>query len=210
MKKTKCNIVFIILITLVGACQQVVGQKSNLNNEILYMMPGEDEAHEGTWLQWPHQHQYGKSYRNSLDAVWISMTKELVSSENVHIIVFNQKEQNRIVDLLVNSNISLSKIDFYQYKTDDVWARDNGPIYVRNKSGKLIIEDWGFNAWGKKIDDITGHFIKSDYCNSIPAKISVDQHMPLIDLNSIMIKEGGSVEIDGNGTDLPPIYRTRS
>lgn len=64
--------------------------------EILYTMPEESEAHEGTWLQWPHQYQYGVAYRNSLDPTWVSMTKALVTSEKVHIIAYNQigKRQN--------------------------------------------------------------------------------------------------------------------
>jgi hypothetical protein len=32
-----------------------------------FQMPHENEAHEGTWLQGPHHHEYGLGYRNSLD-----------------------------------------------------------------------------------------------------------------------------------------------
>ena len=168
--------------------------------EILYSMPEEAATHEGTWLQWPHHYQYGIQYRNSLDPTWVSMTKELVTSENVHIIAYNQTEKDRIIALLNTAGISLINIDFKLYKTDDVWVRDNGPIYAKNKNGNLVILDWGFNAWGQKTDDLTGLPISFSNCNSIPSKIASDQGIELIDINAQMINEGGSIEIDGYGT----------
>jgi len=158
----------------------------------LYTMPGESEPHEGTWLQWPHHYQYGVTYRNSLDETWVAMTKELVTSEKVHLIAYNQIEKDRIIAQLNAQNVPMTNIDFKIYKTDDVWIRDNGPIFVRNKNGSLVIQDWGFNGWGNKAD--------YHNCNAIPSKIALDQGKTIVDLNFIMINEGGSVEIDGNGT----------
>ena len=198
---TKMNLLILMLLTMTISCQKtrVVSHPTN-ETEIMYVMPAESETHEGTWLQWPHQYQYGIAYRNSLDSTWVSMTKELVTSEKVHIIAYNQTEKNRIVSLLNSASIPLTNIDFKLYQTDDTWARDNGPIYARDKSGNLIIEDWGFNGWGNKIDDLTGLLIQSNKDNEIPSKIASDQGITKIDLNSIMILEGGSIEIDGNGT----------
>lgn len=159
--------------------------------EILYTMPEESEKHEGTWLQWPHHYQHGVEYRNALDAAWITMTKELETSENVHIIAYNEVEKNRITTLLQTEDIPLTNIDFKIYKTDDVWVRDNGPIYVRDKAGSLVIEDWGFNGWGGKYEH--------NNCNAIPTKIASDQQKFLVDINSVMINEGGAIEIDGHG-----------
>ena len=106
----------------------------------------------------------------------------------------------RIISLLTAENIPLTNVDFKVYKTDDTWIRDNGPIYVRDKNGNLLIEDWRFNGWGNKTDALTGLLIQSDNCNEIPSKIASDQGRTKIDLTSKMVNEGGSVEIDGNGT----------
>lgn len=198
---TKVNLIILILLTVVSSCQKDENVNEPINQtKIMYVMPEESEVHEGTWLQWPHHYQYGIAYRNSLDATWVSMTKELVTSENVHIIAYNQTETNRITSLLNAENIPLTNVDFKMYKTDDVWIRDNGPIYVRDENGILLIEDWGFNGWGNKMDPFTGLLIQSDNCNEIPSKIATDQGRTIIDLTCEMINEGGSVEIDGNGT----------
>ncbi len=111
-----------------------------------YQMPAEPLPHEGTWLQWPHQYEYGVGYRNSLDATWVAMTAALVQSENVHIIAYNSTQQTRIINLLTAASVSLTNIDFRLLQTNDVWVRDNGPVFVRDTGGNLTIEDWGFNG----------------------------------------------------------------
>jgi agmatine deiminase len=160
--------------------------------KIQYTMPDEAEPHEGTWLQWPHSYQYGNTYRNSLDATWVAMTQHLVSSEKVHLVVYDETEKNRVLNLLTAANVPQTNIDFNIFPTDDVWARDNAPIFVKDSSGKILMEDWGFNGWGKKA--------AYQKCDVIPEKIATVLGIPRVDLNSTMINEGGSVEIDGHGT----------
>jgi agmatine deiminase len=185
----------VVLSSMLTSCQNEEGIPIVLpsaTREIVYTMPEESEEHEGTWLQWPHEYQYGVTYRNRLDATWVAMTQALVGSEKVHIVAYDQTERARITDLLIAAGVPLSNVDFKIYPTDDVWVRDNGPIYVKDKAGNLVVEDWGFNGWGNK-----AQFSK---CNVIPSKVAADQGKSLVDLNAIMTNEGGSFEIDGQGT----------
>lgn len=186
--------IYINLIILLFMSCQNTNDNAFDTEEILYTMPEESESHEGTWLQWPHQYQYGLAYRNEIDPTWVAMTAALVTSEKVHIIAYNEIEKNRIIALLTATNVALSNVDFKIYPTDDVWIRDNGPIYVRDKNGNLIIEDWGFNGWGDQAD--------FEKCDLIPSKIATDQNRTIVNLNNEMVIEGGAVEIDGNGTSL--------
>ena len=160
-------------------------------SQILYRMPDESEPHEGTWLQWPHQYQHGINYRNDLDATWVAMTSVLQATEKVHIIAYDATEQTRITALLNAASVPLTNINFTIHHTDDVWVRDNGPIYVRDAQGNLVIEDWGFNGWGGKF--------QSANCNAIPSLVGTDTGKTVVNLNSIMVNEGGSVELDGHG-----------
>lgn len=192
----KKKIMLLLLTAIMFSCSQDEIAASSISGTpdpepVVYKMPEESAPHEGTWLQWPHKYQYGITYQNRLDPTWVAMTKALVESEKVHIVVYDATEKNRIMGLLTNAGVSLTNIDFKLYPTNDVWVRDNGPIYVKDKNGKLFIQDWGFNGWGNKA--------QSGNCNTIPAKIAADSGIPKIDLNSVMINEGGSVEIDGNG-----------
>jgi agmatine deiminase len=189
--------IFLSIISLAMACSSCDKTETPdttpiVDTGILYTMPEESEPHEGTWLQWPHQYQYGVTFRNRLDATWVAMTKALVSSEKVHLIAYDETEKNRIIGLLNTEGVPLANVEFKIYKTDDVWIRDNGPIYAKDKDGKLVLQDWGFNGWGNKA--------KYENCNAIPSKIGADQGITVIDLNAEMTNEGGSVEIDGAGT----------
>lgn len=165
---------------------------NNLSNAQVFRMPEEGLPHEGTWLQWPHHYQYGTLYRDRLDATWVAMTSALVSSEKVHIVAYDETEQTRITNLLTTASVPLTNVDFKIHPTDDVWVRDNGPIFVKNTtSGSLKIQDWGFNAWGGKFQYTN--------CNSIPTLLATDLGLPVQNLNATMVNEGGSTEFDGDG-----------
>ncbi|NMS88558.1 agmatine deiminase family protein [Clostridioides difficile] len=182
-----------LLLIIRGFTKGYESENINQNNQQKYYMPLEDEEHEGTWLQWPHSYTYGKEYQNGIEDVWLKMTKSLVNGENVHIVAYNDKEKDRIENLLKKENIDMGYIDFYIYKTDDVWIRDNGPIFVYDESNELVILDWGFNGWGRKEP-----YSKS---NQIPKNISEDFAVENINLNEVVL-EGGAMELDGNGTFL--------
>jgi agmatine deiminase len=192
-RTTKLIVWTTMSLLLLSGCAEHDASTNNTSIEALYTMPTEDEPHEGTWLQWPHHYEYddGVTFRDRMDPTWVAMTKALVTSEKVHIIAYDSVEKDRISQLLTNANVPLANVDFFIFPTNDVWARDNGPIFVREKSGKLLIQDWGFNGWGGRdnyeLDD------------PIPTSIGNAIGIQVVDLNSIMTNEGGAVEMDGNG-----------
>jgi agmatine deiminase len=153
-------------------------------------MPDESETHEGTWLQWPHSFTYGTTYRDRLTPTWIAMTRALVAHERVHIIVCNGSEKSRVQGLLTTAGISLSKVDFLIRRTDDVWVRDNGPVFVYDNLDRLKITDWGFNGWGFDAP--------YSFDNSVPEAVASSLGVPRVNLNSTVL-EGGSIEVDGYG-----------
>ncbi|MDH4472765.1 MAG: agmatine deiminase family protein [Fluviicola sp.] len=171
----------------------LLGMNTNLVAQT-YTMPAETLEHEGTWLQWPHQYEYGITYRNRLDATWVAMTSALVGSERVHIIAYNATEQTRITNLLTAASVNMTQVDFRLFQTNDVWVRDNGPIFVRDTDGDLTIEDWGFNGWGGDYN--------YELCDPIPTAVANAMSMPIVNLNSVMTIEGGSYELDGTGVLL--------
>lgn len=182
-----------IIVTMIGFGNECTTQAIKEQREYRYYMPQENEEHEGTWLQWPHSYTYGKSYQNGIEDIWVKMTKYLVKGENVHIVVYNNNERDRIEKLLKKENIDMRYVDFYVYENDDVWIRDNGPIFVYDENHELAILDWGFNGWGKKEP-----YKKSD---KIPSKISNDLGIKNINLNEVVL-EGGAIELDDSGTFL--------
>lgn len=163
--------------------------KSNAQT-VLYTMPSEEALHEGTWLQWPHDYTYSFG-ASDFEPTWVEITEALVTSENVHIIAYNEEEKNHIEYILGVSGVSMENVDIFIIPNDDFWVRDNGPIFVYNQENQLHITDWGFNGWGGD----TPH----ELCDEVPNLLAPQINLPLLDLNT-MVLEGGAIEVDGAGS----------
>ena len=164
--------------------------------ENIFTMPSEEEPHEGTWLQWPHNHGNNRYDRNRkrlerYEESWILMTQALHTGERVHIVVYDEAADiDRVRGILTKRGLDMGQIDFRAWPTNDVWMRDNGPVFVFDQSNQLCITDWEFNGWGNKAD--------WEKCNQIPKKVAEELGVPVTSIP--MVNEGGSVEIDGKGT----------
>ncbi|MBN7137644.1 agmatine deiminase [Lysobacter enzymogenes] len=163
-------------------------------------MPDETARHDATWLQWPHAYTYGRAYRDRLDPTWIAMTRALVASEQVNIVVYDAGEQARVRKLLAAAGVPLAKVKFLVRATDDVWVRDNGPLFVFDRADRLTVGDWGFNGWG-----LDAPYRKDD---AVPAAVARHLGLPSVDLNDVVL-EGGAIEVDGRGVLMATRSSTR-
>lgn len=163
-------------------------EEKRLNPEKFYM-PAEWESHEGTWLQWPQDKVYS-GYELKLERIWLQMVEALHEHENVHIIIRDERQRDHVSDQIVYHNIGLKNIDFYIIPTNDVWARDNGPIFVINDEGDIAITDWIFNGWGDRFP--------FDLDDKVPSEIGAQLDIPIY--KAPMVLEAGAVEVNGKGT----------
>lgn len=154
-------------------------------------MPAEWAEHEAVWLQWPAERMRGYAgYAVKLESIWLEMTRLLHTEVRVRIVVGNEQERERLDRQLRHFGMATSRIDLYMIPTNDVWARDNGPIFVLDSGGRPVITAWNFNGWG-------GRFAWNDD-RAVPAAVARLLGMPLV--NAPMIAEGGAIEVDGAGT----------
>ena len=160
------------------------------DNSTVFYMPAEDDRHEGTWLQWPHNYGWDKQHVQRYEESWVKLTDALHTGEKVHIICYNNQEMTRIRTLLNGRKVNLSQLTFHIWPTDDVWIRDNGPIFTYDKTQTLKVQDWKFNGWGNK-----AAYLRDD---PIPKFVANYTNLQRIDV--LMTNEGGSVEVDGKGT----------
>lgn len=161
----------------------------NAHSPTDFYMPAEWEPHEGTWLQWPQDKVY-RGYELKLERIWLNMVEALHDHENVHLIVSGERQRDHIADQLVYHTIGLKNIDFHIIPTNDVWARDNGPIFVVNDEGDVAITDWIFNGWGDRFP--------YDLDDKVPAAIGEQMELPVFRVP--MVLEAGAVEVNGKGT----------
>ena len=194
-----------LLMAIVSLLMTGCTAKTEIDDPSTYLFLSEEVTHEGTWLTWPHKYAYkqtyyfgedgidGEVYVELLEPIWIEITKALHTGETVHIIVYNEEEQNRIANLLQENDVDLMKIDFVIMETDDVWMRDTGPIFTLKDRKELVIANFVFDGYGNAIEP---EYYAKDA--QIAANIASQKGFGCVDID--MVLEGGSVEVDGNGT----------
>src|SRR5436305_1703640 len=97
-----------------------------------YRMPGEWEAHEATWIAWPHNHRDWPGKFAAIGWVYAEIVRHLHESEAVRILVNNSTTEKKVRRILAKVKLDLKQIDFFPVPTDRVWMRDSGPIFIRN------------------------------------------------------------------------------
>ncbi len=190
-----------------------------------FFMPAEYDLHDGTLMIWPcRPGSFGKQPENAQKA-FCSIFSEIIKSELLYVLAgeaefehaaefieantsgleklvrvnnpagFLQNEDSispeQVKDDKRNGIIYLVKIE-----TDDAWARDVGPTYVRNAKGTVRGINWEFNAWGGEFDGLYSSWDKDDevaesFCDLTGADC-YDAHP--------FVLEGGSIHSDGEGT----------
>lgn len=121
------------------------------------------------------------------------MIKALSPDEKVHIVAYDEDLKDEIIKKLEAVSANMENIDFVIAKSDDVWARDTGPMFAKDKDGQLVIIDFAFDGWGKKTT------YKND--DDIPKSVAIEKKLPIVDVSDFVL-EGGSIEIAPDMTAL--------
>ncbi len=156
-----------------------------------YRLPPEWDQHAGTWLQWPYERDR-EGYQLKLERTWLIMADVLHQHESVYIIVNDERHYEYVSRSLDCFGIGPKNVELFIIPMNDVWARDNGPIFVVNDEGELAITNWEFNGWRQRFE----HELDNQVSTRIGEKIAV----PVFD--APMVLEGGSLSVNGSGTLL--------
>ena len=159
-----------------------------------FRMPAEWERHEATWLTWPRREgiSFPDAYEN-IPAIWAGLAKLLAGGEQVHINVFSPEHEAEVRAALQKAEAPLgTRIHLHPFPAYEPWCRDHGPVFVRNER-ELAVVDWRYNAWGEK-------YPPCDLDDDVPKRVA--EWMGLRLFSPPMILEGGSIEVNGEGTLL--------
>lgn len=185
-KRLKCIVLICIISGLLLGCS-----KANRLENGPYLFPDESESHQATWLIWPHKYYYEEETVRKLDPIWIQMTYALTWGEKVKVVAYNNEEKVRIENLLDDYGVDMKQVSFFIHKTEDVWARDTGPLFVKDHSGDKKILDFAFNGWGEKVPFIND--------SKLAKRLSKDIGAEYVKVHELVM-EPGAMELDGKGT----------
>ncbi|HTX41748.1 MAG TPA: agmatine deiminase family protein [Acidobacteriaceae bacterium] len=179
-------------------------QLEGLPRDLGFRMPAEWEPHRATWIAWPHNLRDWPGKLLPIPWVYAEIVRHLSRAEDVHILVNNAALERRATGVLRRAGANLSRVKFHQWKTDRVWTRDSGPIFVKrdrlgSQAERLAITNWKFNAWAKYPD--------WRHDDQIPARVADSLHLPQCTPTIAtpngphrVVLEGGSIDVNGQGT----------
>jgi agmatine deiminase len=159
--------------------------------ELGYRMPAEWHRHTATWLTWPKDPETWPDRVPQVETIFLQMMAALAPGEIVNLLVNDEETEQSVVGRCTFPGAE--NIRFHRIPTVDSWIRDYGPNFLINDKGSLAYNDWIFNAWGNKYEEL-----KKD--DSIPARLQIVLNLPRFEPGIVM--EGGSIEVNGAGCVL--------
>lgn len=150
--------------------------------------PGESEPHARTWMAWPGTASFyggAGAYHESVQEAIARLAAAIAEHEPVAMAA--PALQHAMARRLCGPKVELVDI-----ATDDMWARDSGPVFVRKADGSVAALDLNFNGWGNK----QAHAEDARLAQRIAGHLGIASHIAPVR------GEGGGIEYDGDGTLL--------
>lgn len=160
-----------------------------------FSMPAEWEKHQCTWMVWPSRPDVWRSNARYARQAFAAVAQAIGQNERVNMCVPPSLMTQAKLHFENVQNVYLVEID-----SDDAWARDTAPLFVIKRTHSATVlrgVDFEFNAWGGLEG---GCFYPWDKDNLVASKIL--SYAGVDGYKCDMVLEGGSVNVDGEGTLL--------
>jgi agmatine deiminase len=179
-----------------------------------YRMPAEWEPHQATWIAWPHNRLDWPGKFEVVPRLYAEIIRHLARVERVNILIEGVEAEAKAREILVCAQVlperarapgkPAGNIQFLHLRTNRVWTRDSGPIFVRRTADKakhlpgVAATAWRFNAWAKYND----WKLDAPVAAEISRRLGMPLWQPAIAVNGKprrVVLEGGSIEVNGRG-----------
>ena len=164
-----------------------------------WIFPGEDQSHEAMWMLWP-------TYENKAGFPSTDVVSDLIAAMKDHVqvnlAVQDLDDEAAARAFLVTRGVTLDHVRFFRIPHLDLWVRDMGPQFTRNRSGQLRINDWNFSFWGYEAPDSDNSTFEEPFDRRVARRLG----LPVIDAapgpvtGVRFVHEGGSASHNGQGT----------
>jgi len=171
---------------MLHGCGEVENGRAIAPSSTPWRMPDEAEPHRCTWMAFGASgkiwgYEYVEEIQNNLAAI----ARAIAAYEPVKMLV--RPDEYELAAGKCGADVELIVCPL-----DDLWIRDTGPVFVTNGQGEKAAIDLNFNGWGKKQkferDAEVARFVAQQ------AKVTL--------INTDLVLEGGSIEVDGRGTAI--------
>lgn len=156
-----------------------------------FRMPAEWHPHDSTWLTWPKDPETWPDRVEQVQNIYVEMLAVLTPFEIVNLLVNDEETEQNVRRRCSFRGVVNTR--FHHIKTVDSWIRDYGPNFLLGPKEEGAFNDWSFNAWGNKYEEL-----KKD--DDIPRQLEKTLQLPRF-VPGIVI-EGGSIDVNGAGCVL--------
>lgn len=155
-----------------------------------FRMPAEWEPHRGCWMLWPERGDNWRLGARPAQAAFAAVASAISKGEPVTVAV------SPGAYVPVRERLD-PRIRVIEMSSNDSWMRDCGPTFVVNDAGEVRGVDWKFNAWGGLKAGLYFPWDQDDLVGEKVLEVENDaRYCP------DFVLEGGSIDVDGEGTVL--------
>lgn len=149
-----------------------------------FSMPPEWEPHAACLMAWPSRSELWAGRIEEAKRDYAAVARAVSSFEPV-LMACNPGLAAEV------RNLCGDQVEPLEIPINDSWARDSGPIFVRDGAGTIAAVSFGFNAWGER-------FHPYDDDAKLPERVAAHLGVPLFTTDQVL--EGGAIFVDGDGT----------
>lgn len=159
---------------------------ASATENLRWHMPDEGASHTATWMAFgANADIWGVRLLPEVRKNLALVAKTIASFEPVNMLV-------REEDCDLAAKLCGPSVNLLVHPIDDLWIRDTGPVFVKSTSGALGGVGFNFNGWGEKQEHERDAEVAEFVTDETKAEF----------IRSLLILEGGGIEVDGEGTAI--------
>ncbi len=160
-----------------------------------FRQPAEWDEHESVWLAWPSHADLWEGSLAGVQSAFVEFAAAIADRDA------NGRTRGERLDVLVpddaNGRLAAAALAglgarFFVIPFGDIWLRDTAPVFLAGPAGSRATVSFAFNGWGGK------YVLPGD--DAVAGRIAAAAGLPAFRFPWVL--EGGSVEVDGEGTCL--------
>jgi len=161
-----------------------------------FRQPAEWDRHEAVWLAWPSHEDLWGAALGKVRSAFTAFASAIADvdpatgrsrGERLDVLVPDVKNEAAAKSALAGLGARFHRIPF-----GDIWLRDTAPVFLVGPGGMRATASFAFNGWGGK------YVLEGD--DGVSSRIAEAAGLPVFRFSWVL--EGGSVEVDGEGTCL--------
>jgi agmatine deiminase len=161
-----------------------------------FRQPAEWDRHEAVWLAWPSHEDLWGAALGKVRSAFTAFASAIADvdpatgrprGERLDVLVPDAKNEAAAKTALAGLGARFHRIPF-----GDIWLRDTAPVFLTGALGARASVSFAFNGWGGK------YVLEHD--DGVSSRIAEAAGLPVFRFPWVL--EGGSVEVDGEGTCL--------